>query len=81
MENRNCIMCGKEFSPKAPNQICCCQKCGNRRSIVRMNEEAKKPKPKQTKSVKKPKLSIIDIQKLAEQAGMTYGKYVATHAL
>lgn len=81
MENKNCIICGKEFTPKARNQICCSIKCGNRRNILLMESKRKKPKPEKKNIVKKPTLSLTDIQKMAQKEGISYGQYIAKYGL
>ena len=80
METRNCIICGKEFTPKNKRQICCSGKCGGKRNILVMQDKRKKPKPEK-KVVIKPVLSITDIQNMAQKEGISYGQYIAKYGL
>lgn len=80
-----CKICGREFTPNTRNQICCSKECSiinnrngcmertmARNEELRENTNYKKGKRKKKKDVK----SIEEIQRLARESGMTYGKYV-----
>jgi hypothetical protein len=82
---KKCKICGRTFMQNTRNQMCCSKECAiiNNRNGCRertrlRNEELKENtaykqgRRREKKEVK----SIAEIQKLAREAGMTYGKYV-----
>ena len=69
-----CPICGKEFKQIRGNQIVCSSECRKKRTRQLAKENKKTEKKKRTKTVRK---SLIEIEKEAKEAGMSYGKYVA----
>ena len=75
-----CQECGKTFTKRRSNQRYCCEECcrlgtlrRNRASYNRRYAEAKK----KGKGKKKKLSTLAEINQLARDAGMTYGKYMA----
>lgn len=88
-EVKKCIICGSEFQPKKKTQICCKRECSLKRNY-QLNREnyrdyykyqmAEKQKSKKKAKKEKPKTNtekIIEIDRLAKEAGMSYGQYEA----
>lgn len=53
----------------------------NQEWVCQVYEKISKPKKKEQKQETGKKLTIDEVQKLAREAGMHYGEYVATHNL
>lgn len=73
----NCGICGKKFEGYLSSKYCS-DEC--RRTARRQNDresDARRKYRKKEKKVKNQTVSISDIAKLARQAGMSYGQYVA----
>ena len=80
---QSCAYCGNKFTGRRTKY--CSEFCRKKAKIAKMTESRKADfeaiKPKAVKSKTKPKLSIEEVAKLAKDAGLTYGKYVAQHGL
>ena len=81
-----CKICGREFEPWSGNQVCCSKECAkenNRRSVkasaLALKDENKDSQKQAEPSAKKP--TIAEIERMANAAGKTYGKYVLEHGL
>lgn len=82
---RECPGCGKEFVAKSFRQWWCSTACV-RRSYKKVhpekfNKPKAEPKMEPKSVVEKPNLSLDEIRKLAWEAGMSYGIYVALNGL
>jgi predicted transcriptional regulator len=73
VEQEQCPVCNKFFYKIRENQQCCGKQCH-----VKHKNYLLKIKKTETKERKKHGLSLQEVVVLAEQAGMTYGQYVAT---
>lgn len=85
-----CTVCGKTFIPKAGNQRYCSERCKTecseiakakhrerKREYMREYHLRKRAEDRQKKATKKK--SIGELSRLASEAGMSYGKYVAMY--
>ena len=81
---KHCIMCGKEL-PLKKRKYCsnaCALKLNSKKQMEENREQYKKPKAEEKpKVIKKKVLSLDEVAKLAREAGLTYGQYVAKHGL
>lgn len=81
IEKKICTCCKKKFIPNHSNQKYCCKECSkemNRQNNQRYYAEIGKYKEKEKRHPKKKKsLSISEIEKMAREAGMSYGMYIA----
>ena len=66
-----CKVCGKEFERKTSAQKYCSEKCRN-------DAYYEKYKSPYNKKEEKKIPSLIEMNRLAKEQGMTYGQYVAT---
>ena len=78
-----CANCGNKFTGRRTKY--CSEFCRKKAKISNMTASRKADfeavKPKVMKPKTKPKLSLEEVAKLAKDAGITYGKYVAQHGL
>ena len=74
LKTMKCPVCGKEFKQIRGNQIVCSSICRKKRTKEMERKGRTGTVKKRTKQVRK---SLIDIEKEAKEAGMSYGKYVA----
>ena len=80
---KKCVVCGKEF-PSERNRITCCYECSFENNRRREKERYLKSKLiKKPNVVKKKKIikrdtmkEIEEINLMAQNAGLSYGKYV-----
>ena len=81
---KNCIVCGKEL-PLQKRTYCsnaCALTMKTKKQMEENKSEYKKPKAEEKpKVIKKKVLSLDEVSKLAREAGLTYGQYVAKHGL
>ncbi len=85
MQNVECEMCGKVFLTHLSTKVTCSPECRYERhkKIVNINNRARReailngtlPKPERKKQKKVE--TIMDIQRKAKEAGMSYGQYMA----
>ena len=66
---KKCIICGKNFETLCGRALTCGKECRNAYNRVRYKA--------QRNSIKKDN-NLDDVLKKAKEAGMSYGKYVAT---
>lgn len=71
-----CECCGAAFTTTSPRKKYCGDRCRTRMSEQFKRERPRKPRPKAEKK-KEPHAEMIEIDRRAKEAGMTYGKYVA----
>ena len=80
---KKCENCGKKFTGRRTKY--CSEFCRKKAKIAKMTESRKVDfeavKPKVMKPKTKPKLSLEEVAKLANDAGLTYGQYVGKHGL
>ena len=81
---KHCVVCGKELPLK--KRTYCSNACALTMKLKRQmdnnKDQYKKPKAEEKPKVaKKKKLSLVEVAKLAKEAGLTYGQYVAKHGL
>lgn len=73
-----CEQCGQVFVKKTYNQIYCCPACQRKGQRRKAKEDYYQEKcSKKSKAKKKKPPSLIEINKKARAAGMTYGQYMA----
>lgn len=89
-ETRVCIICRKPYIAHHPHQLACSDKCKAKRKAWRRKQQydeaikrgdnpySRKPVAS-AKPVYKPPEPLDLIAWKAKKAGMSYGKYVATH--
>ena len=81
MENKICIICGKEFMPnnkRGRNKIYCSGECAkiNQRKISRENMRCKAEQRRKLSEQKKQKeINIVECEKRARELGYSYGYY------
>ena len=79
---RKCIICGKLFTAQRKNASCCSCECKKVNCINNRKKQAKMKKVKKAEKRNKiPNKDLLDIDKAAKLAGMTYGQYVAKMGL
>lgn len=71
-----CLECNKPFPAERHAKYC--PECKRAKAKAEYNE-LMKYMPKRARPQPKPKLSVSQIDKLAREAGMSYGHYIATH--
>lgn len=71
---RKCLHCGIEFITASSNKVYCTPKC--RETARYEREHSYRPDIAPDKKEKRPS-RIDEINRLAKEAGMSYGKYVA----
>lgn len=69
-----CKYCGASFEKNSPSHVYCSKYCNDRYGELMA-------KSKEGAKVVTNKNNILEICKLAEAEGMSYGKYVAKHRL
>ena len=93
-ETKTCQICGAEFLPSSSNQKYCGKLCSRVAYLARLskyNAERRKndalpevtpvaPDPVPPRR-QKPAISLQEAARLANNAHMTYGKYVLTHKI
>lgn len=77
-----CDICGIEIERHSWNQRYCpdCAELARKKSVARYKRTIPaitKPEPQKPRVKRKPKLTISQVVRLAREAGMTYGQYVA----
>lgn len=91
-QEKTCLVCGKIFTPRVPNQVVCSLECKKEREhrLRRDREKGiklgyiknqpnhyeKKPKP-EAKRITKPDEDILTANEKAAELGLTYGQYMA----
>jgi ribosomal protein L20 len=77
-----CQFCGKKFKAKRINSKYCSQQCLYRRSCAVRYPQGKMAKiMREAQRANQKSLSIAEIVALAQEEGMSYGKYVNKYAL
>ena len=70
-----CEVCKQPFIPGAGGQVYCSKECRNRAAYLRNREVY--PVYKEQKKKEKRKSQVAEINRLAREAGMSYGQYTA----
>lgn len=82
---KKCKWCGTEFSPVRSQQLYCDRECSRQAKVKWQQEyEAKKREEREKKPKQKPekkKIGLVEIEREARAAGMSYGKYSAMQEL
>ena len=68
---KNCVICGAEFSASRRTTKYCCDVCRKEGSVRNAAERSKNEYEEQKRPDR-----IAEINALAREAGMSYGKYV-----
>lgn len=72
---KNCKYCGNRFSTHRSNAKYCCERC-RYEAKKKMDRESYKS-PHIQEQPKNKNANLIEINRRAREAGMSYGKYVA----
>ena len=73
MREGKCVICGKAFIYNSGRKITCSDKCSAERNRISTVEYQRQQRRKK----KKAKSTLLEIQKKAREAGMSYGMYMA----
>lgn len=77
---KTCPACGTEFKQRRAGMTYCCDECRHKAANIRKREAYSSyrmaAKKKKSPGIQ-PGMSIAEVAKLAKDAGMTYGQFVA----
>lgn len=90
-EEMKCGWCGKEYDSGRKNTKYCCDECRKAAAVKGKKEREKKYRKRRVEEAKKKLnrnrkpnaegLSLSEVNALAREEGLTYGKYLAKHGL
>lgn len=77
LKQKVCEVCGKTFWSYSSRAKYCSIQCARKSYNDSMKSPTSMERKKMRRRITEPKLSILEVVKLADQAGMSYGEYVA----